>query len=274
MALTTYSVSITSGAAHTKGAYTQVVAATPYASSRLHLDLDRTGVANRQLLVDLATGAAGAETVVVANLAVLTDPDALAGAYVALDVDIPAGTRLALRCQAVTAATSLAVNLYLEDRALGGLAAPVTYGTADLANTRATQIDPGGTANTKGSYVELTTSTSARLDALAICCTTDFQGTAIATLTTWFLDVATGAAGAETVVVPNLAWAAGVTADVVRPGIVRVPVVIPAGTRLAVRCQCSVATAVQRVLRVTLIGMQEPATSGGGSAAGAVAYVG
>lgn len=275
MALTTYSAAITSGGgANVKGSYTQLVASTPYASSRLHVIVRHTGggVARVTGLVDLATGAAAAETVVVADLAVFSDSDSVVGESLAVSVDVPAGTRLAVRW-ASAPGSSQVLNLIvlLEDRALGSLAGPVTYGTVS-ASSRGTLVDPGGVASTKGSYVELAASTSARIDAVGLCCTVNSSIT-LAAFTTWTLDLATGSGGAESVVIADVITSGNTAGDTMRPGLLRLPVSIPAGTRLAARCACNRTTAGERVLALTVIGLQEPA-SGGGSAAGAVAYVG
>ena len=154
------------------------------------------------------------------------------------------------------------------------LATPVTYGTITTPHG-GTQIDPGTTINTKGSYVELSASTSARIDALALCVDERRRGRRLTAFTDWHLDVATGAAGAETVVVPDLPFSGARQRRYGAAAVsVRLPVVDSGrARRLAVRCQCNRNTALERLLCVTLIGMQEPA-SGGGSAAGAVAYVG
>ena len=62
-------------------------------------------------------------------------------------------------------------------------------------------------------------------------------------------------------VIPNVPVYCSPTDDHVNPVLIRLPIAIPAGTRLAVRCQCNVNTATQRILCVTAIGMQEPAPS-------------
>lgn len=271
MALTHYSAVLTGGLANTKGSYTELVAATPYASSRLHLHLRNTSAARLLFLVDLATGAGGAETVLVANVAGAADADLLAGATVAMDCDVPAGTRLAARCQSPTASANVILTVLVEDRALGGLTAPVTYG-ADLSLSKGTAIDPGGTINTKSSYVQLSASTAARIDAVALTATVRL-GANITAATEWRVDLATGAGGAEVVAIADLVLGASTLGDCVRPSLWRLPVAIPAGTRLAVRASCTRNTAIERELAVTVIGIQEPAASGGGSA-GAVAYVG
>ena len=275
MALTSYSANlITGGSSHTKGSYTQFVAATPYASSRLHLVVQSAGNASNPLLVDLATGAAGAETVIVPNLAYYTDSTFLVGAFTTITVDIPAGTRLAGRVQASLASTSFSVLILLEDRALAGLSAPVNYG-AVTGTSRGTVIDPGATANTKGAYTQLTAATSVRIDAVVLCLTGG-SVSGLAGFHTWNVDVAIGAAGSEVVVIADLVLVnnAGGSPVTVRPGIVLLPVSIPAATRLAVRCASTNNAAATRTVSVTLIGMQDAATGGSGGSASSVAYLG
>ena len=264
-------ITATGGGLNAKGAYTQVVAATPFASSRLYVIVEAAAAANRWFLLDIATGAAAAETVVVSNVALYVDTEAFAGMFIPVDVDIPAGSRVAVRVQAGVAASQLTLHVYLEDRALASLANPVTYG-ALTAVSAGTLVDPGGTASTKGAYVEFSASLPSRLDVVLLFVTPSV--TALGAVFRWFLDIATGGAGVETVVLPDVAVLGTTFTDSVRPAILRFPVSIPAGTRLAVRCACNLNTASQRVLRVSLIGMQEPASGGGGSATGAVAYVG
>jgi hypothetical protein len=260
-----------SGAANTKGAYVQVTASTPYASSRLFLifEFGTTGT-QRYYLIDLATGAAGAETVVVANLAVHVDLEQIASAFIPVNVDLPAGTRVAMRVQCSTATSGITAHVYLENRAIASLANPATYGT-DLTTSRGTSIDPGGTAATKGSYVQLSASTSSRIDTAVLCVTHDPTAT-ISTGLRWAIDVATGAAGAETIVIPDITIAGNAITTATRPGVMYFPVAIAAGTRVAVRCNCNVNTANIRKICVTLVGMQEPPAAASG--ASAVAYVG
>ena len=156
MALTTYpAITLTSGGgANSKGAYVEIVASTPYDSSRLHVIAGSGNIASVRFLIDLATGAAGSETVVVSNLAIAEGSlNTVIGQGVALDVDIPAGARLSARCQASTGSDQYTIGVLLEDRPLASLTNPVTYG-ANTVSTRGTQVDPGATAGTKGAYVQ------------------------------------------------------------------------------------------------------------------------
>jgi hypothetical protein len=275
MATTVYPfVTATSGTVNTKGAYTQVTAATTFDSSRLVVLTASAGLAGLSVLLDVATGGAGSETVVISNISCVSDSDFCTGLVMPVDVDIPTGTRLAVRIQTNNgSATTMNVQLAQDNRALGSLTAPVTYGTS-TANSRGTQVDPGGTINTKGAYAQLTASTTARIDALLLSIFFDTSTTtAVPSFTQWSVDVATGAAGSEVVVLADLLIVANSAADQTRPQAMRLPITIAAGTRLAVRCNCSSNTSASRMLRVAVVGMQEPATSGGGGAT-SVAYLG
>lgn len=273
MALTTYlSLTATSGSAGVKGAYTQVVASTPYDSSRLYLLFANATAAQLFFLVDVATGPAASETVVVANVSVaVTGTTPVIGQWVPIDVDIPAGTRLAVRSQSVSATVGVTLSVMLESRPLASIANPVTYG-ADTSSSTGTNVDPGAVSSTKGSYVQFSASTSARIDAVALCFTITAQSQPIANYQAWNVDLATGAGGSETVVIGNVRVDCSQTTDVIQPALIRLPVSIPAGTRLAVRCDCNLNSSPQRLLRVTVIGMQEPA-SGSGSG-GSFTFVG
>lgn len=258
MALTAYEAFTTSGAINAKGAYVQIVAATPYASSRLHFTIVSSGASAPFYLIDVATGAAGSEVVIAGNIAVMTSAF-LIREFITISVDIPNGSRLSVRTQASAAGQTMSSGWLLEDRPLATLANPVTYGAVTAAS-RGTQIDPGAVVSTKGAYVEFTASTITRIDRLAICATMAQAGTSIGSFQSWHLDIATGAAGAETVIIPNLVYPG--LSNIMGPGIVELPVSIPAGTRLSARCDCSRNTAIERLLSVTLIGMQEPPASG------------
>lgn len=263
----TYSVTATADAsAHTKGTYVEIVASTASNVSRLWV-LCTGGSANSYYLADIAEGAAASESDIINDVFVHMGTDssgtyAGCAAWTPYDVDIASGTRLSVRCQSSTGGSNIGFAFILEDRALGTLTDPATYGTV-AASSRGTQIDPGGTADTKGSWTEITASTSAEIDALAVMFGLGTSGETLAANQTWKVDIGTGGAGAETVVIPDITVRGTVGIDAAHPAVVRFPVSIAASTRIAARCQCSVNTAADRLLAVTIIGMQEPAATGG-----------
>jgi hypothetical protein len=96
------------------------------------------------------------------------------------------------------------------------------------------QLQAGSVAHTKGAWVELTPSTIADASCLLI----NVQGISFNnTNTSALIDIATGPAGAESVLMNNIA-VGGASSIGARPGIgFTVPIKIPSGTRLSARMQ-------------------------------------
>ena len=115
-------------------------------------------------------------------------------------------------------------------------------------------MDPGATANTKGSYAEITSSTS--YDTRMLLIAFGGQGNLIRTNCRWLVDIATGSAGSETVIIADLAVGSHNIGDNVLPAYIGpIPVHIPAGTRIAARCQCDITDATDRLMDIALYGI-------------------
>lgn len=87
------------GAAHTKGAWVEVVASTPFAGCGLFVGVSDVAGQTSRYLVDIGIGAAGSEEVLIANLAitmVLYKPTWIAAL---LPIAVPKGSRLSVRHQ-------------------------------------------------------------------------------------------------------------------------------------------------------------------------------
>jgi hypothetical protein len=119
---------------------------------------------------------------------------------------------------------------------------------ADTANTYGTTITASGSTNTKGSYTELTSSTSKAIKGFFIT----FHGQNALTRATGFylVDIAIGAASSEVDIVKNHPNAIrGEDSTSPRPYISQFfPIPIPAGTRLSARLQSNVASATLGVI--------------------------
>lgn len=230
-----------SGSTHTKGAYTQFVASSPFACNLLQIEVVTASVSGGLYLFDIATGGSGSETVVVPNIMI----DRYSGAtshsgsgFYVIPISIPAGTRISARCQCSTGSGTLEVGITII--AAGDLVSPSTWtqNGVTTATTRGTQVDPGASANTKGAYSQVIASTAAVAQLAVI------QFSNIATITAinarWCVDIATGAAASEVVLVPDLRWgAAGVQGIPAYPRSITFLTYIPASTRIAVRASCS-----------------------------------
>ena len=103
----------------------------------------------------------------------------------------------------------------------------------------ATQLTSGA-INTKGSYVELTASTSADIAGFWL-----LINTANASANRYLIDIATGAAASEVVLVPDVYSQPGTLGA--GDQVVFIPLNITSGTRVSARCQCNGASGTVNV---------------------------
>jgi hypothetical protein len=241
--------------ANTKGSWTQLVAATSYETSWVVVTLLEDD-GTRRALVDIGVGASTAEQVLIPNLsseAVASASQLTPRSYV-LPVAIPSGTRVSARSQNSTGGgtTYVGINLFADDiascPAMGRVEAAGVVG----ATSRLTAVDPGGSANTKGSWVELIAATSFHYRWMCLAfghgasATTSNQG--------YHVDIGIGGAGSEVLIVPS--FPTYISPNVDSSGVVLcMPVAIPSGTRVVARTQCQNNTANNRVIDVGMWGV-------------------
>lgn len=257
-----------SASANTKGSYTEIIASLGFTCNAAIATTTFQGAsaAGRQLLIDIATGAGGAETVVVPNLisdSNLTATSHAPGTYF-LPLSVTSGTRIAARNQANTTGsqtTQIALTL-IAAGGVDGITPFVNYG-ADTSDSGGLEVDPGGAANTKGSYAELTASSSAVAQFLLLMVT--LRGNTGASSGRWLVDIATGAAASEVVLIPDVRVSVGLGANEINPRSQPFLTYIAAGTRIAVRASSSITDATDRLIDVALLAGTAPAES---SAAG------
>lgn len=259
------------GVINTKSAWTQISASTS-ASAQSMVVFILASSAEGDVLIDIGTGGAGAETVVVPNIVFHGDNTRNISTYFVFPVAISSGTRVAARYQSTSTTTAVFVTIYLCNNTNSityGSCAATGYGQA-TADSGGTSVDPGGTINTKGNYSQLSASTGDDID----WCFVHFgiANNAAPATSWWMVDIATGAAASETVVIPNIiahthsAVAQELTATFWAGPF---PVSIASGTRLAARAQCLQNDATDRLIDVSVIGYNGTAASGGGASFGA-----
>lgn len=248
---TSRGTSVTSGGAHTKGSWTQLDASTAEDTNLLVVAIRMASSGAHSVLVDIGVGAAAAETVVIPNLHVAGSGQDVN--YFAIPVAIPAGSRISARSACSTATQACFVTAFSQKA--GPLAAPpstvATYG-ADTAATRGTNLDPDVVVNTKGSWVQLTASSSADINALVV--NVGGQRNTARANATWLIDVAKGGSGSEVVVLSNLVVGQTGGLENIAPMSLPPMVVptIPAGTRLSVRAQANTTDPTDRTLDILL----------------------
>lgn len=263
---------VANASANTKGNYAEFVASSPFACNYVHVvvQFSEDGTANRTWLFDIATGAGGAETVRLPDMMVSQGGGFnSSGHWSSIPLAIAASTRIAGRVQSNPGGIDLGVGLMLiaAGDTPGVSANYVNYGS-NTGDSGGVSIDPGGTVDTKGAYSQLTASTSAVIQALIMCFgvgSNSAPQTAI-----WSLDFATGAGGAEVVLIPDLKInGISVTASNgnVRTNGMYMLTYIAASTRLAARASCNINDATDRLLEMAILGATAPteAAGGGGS---------
>jgi len=264
------------GSANTKGAYTQWVASSSFASDGIILSGIAGGTAQGDYLIDIATGAAASESDKIANFPLSRQVSVPTQAQsVIFPLQIAAGTRIAARQQSTTTTGVIRASAHIIKKdtvSFHDMTECVTYG-ANTADSGGTSVDPGASTNTKGAYSEISASTSADIKWLMVCIQNQNNTTRLSA--NYLLDIATGAAAAESVIISNIYLVATAESDTILPHYIGpFPVEIPAGTRLSARAQSGINDATDRLFDVILLGFNGTASGGSGGAHFSASFMG
>lgn len=168
-----------------------------------------------------------------------------------IPIQVPAGSRVSA-AKADSDGFGAATRIHLTP-VRGATTNPlVSRGTLIGATAGAlTDVDAGASANTKGSWVQLVASSARDAKGFTLVGWGDSSNDSNVR---YHVDVGVGAAASEQIILADVAFAA----EGYRVGLKGSPVgpfwtPIPAGSRIALRCQCSSATAAVRVPRLALI---------------------
>jgi len=177
-------------AAHTKGAWSQIIASTSAQGSWLHVNCSafNTTATNTASLLDIAIGASGSEVAIISNVAV----GGAASTYFTFPVQIPSGSRLSARIQSVvTGGKTGTVTLFVVDA--GDYAASPT--SVDVIGTSTANSQGTSFTGASGTWVQATASTSRAYRAISFVPST--HDSDIATITNSLAEIGVGAAGSE-----------------------------------------------------------------------------
>lgn len=250
---TEYTEQVDCGAANnTKGSWVEVIASTPIDLAGLVLIVNAT-YNNREYLIDIGVGAAASEVAIVSNLLFCHAGTSFwaSSAQYDIPIQIPAGTRISIRQQAVYNSPSNWLKMSVQMIPLNSFNYSSfqccdTYG-ANTADTGGVEIDPGGTANTKGSWVEIVSATERPVKAMffSLGAANDY----VKSSCYWAVDVGIGSAGNEVALVQDFNVSIWVSSDQMQPQTSQLFYLdIPEGTRIAARSKCTIITATDRLL--------------------------
>jgi hypothetical protein len=189
----TGTVTLTASAtAHTKGAWSTVIAATSSITTLLRFGINSVNVsgADSATLLDIGVGAAGSETVIVPNLAI----GGSAGSFYNIPVEIPSGARISARIQGVRSSQTATINsreLFVFN---AGDAAVIPTSVdvlgVNTATSTATAMSGGS-----GTWVQIVESTSKDYIGFSIAPSTSDTDTVSQSDATY--EIGVGAAGSE-----------------------------------------------------------------------------
>jgi len=223
-------------AAHTKGAWTQIIASTSANASLLLLNIGSiaTTATNTASLVDIATGASGSETAVISDIAVgggNTVGANTTACLVAIPLKIPSGTRLSARMQSVVTGgkTGVLACTILDAGDYSTAPTSVDVIGSDTATSQGVSF-----SGASGSWTEAIASTSQAYRAVAAVFS--MHSNDIATFNTTQMDIGVGASGSEvTFGSTRVLYQNSESAASADPYISLWGRNIPAGSRLAVK---------------------------------------
>lgn len=247
------------GAPFTKGAWVELTSSAPNDTSWVMIQCDANDALGTSFAYDIGVGASGSEVSVIQNL--VSNQDIGNETTVMFPFAIRKGTRVASRCSCEGTSQNGSIKLTcFENSALssGSGSAVDTYGFNAATNLGVT-VDPGGVANTKGAYAQITPSTTNDLAGFFL--SLDSQGLSSGTANNVHIlfDIALGGAGSEKVIIPNIALFQFVGST----GVWRLPEATPyfpvpvkAGTRIAARAQSRATISPDRTFGITLYGVR------------------
>lgn len=268
---------ISAGATNTKGSYVEFVASTPFTSNFIDilvLFADNLA-AGRVFLIDVSVGGVGSEVVKIPDLPAeqtsTTSQGYGAGFFNNIPLQIPSGSRVALRCQCNDPGDQL-LSVGIALRSAGGVQGMSSYTNygSNPADSGMTALDPGATINTKGAWVELTASSGLLAQYIGVM---GQFGHATVASCSWAVDIGIGAAGFEVPLIPDIRFSSatdGGTRPVFHPRFQPFNTYIAAGTRISARASCSINTATARLMDIGIILGTAPAESSGGGGGGSV----
>jgi len=245
--------STTSGTANAKSPWTQLTPLSSISAHGFFLQILSQGLNDN--LVDVGIGESGAVKVIVSNV-LYTCGSIADQLFFYAPVSIAANSKVWARHQSTgSSGDTIYVSALLCAHGFLGLRPVskfVTFG-AMTSDSGGTEVDPGGTANTKGAWTEIVASIAIKVRMLYVAIgNRDLATRATMSL---FIDIGIGASGAEKVLMSNLYCLSEDGGDTWTPQMFGPFFTqVPSGTRLSARAQCSSATINERLFDVVLYG--------------------
>lgn len=237
------------GSPNTKGAYVELTSSTTHDANWCIVYLTSQNAVSQGYLVDVAIGSA-TEEVIIPDLSCWGKANSGWNPYM-FPIFVPRGSRLAARCQCNVASGTINITVQLISGALSsGAPSGIVSAYGSTIASIGTNIDPGASAHTKSSWVEISSATTR--DHNWLVASARFGDSVISGATNWMFDIGIGAA-TETVLISDAIISSETAADFPQT-VFHWPIFIPAGSRLTARVQSSVTTDGDRDIWLKLYG--------------------
>jgi hypothetical protein len=249
---------VSGGSAYTKGAWVELTSSTPSDTSWVMVQCDGNDAFSVNWAYDIGIGASGSEIAIVQNI--VSNMGQPNETTLMFPLSIRKGTRVAARgsCNGTSENGSIKLTCFENSALSSGCGSAIdTYGF-NAATNLGVAVDPGGSANTKGAYSQITASVSSDLAGFFLCFDSQGTETGTANAVSFLVDIALGGSGSEKVVIPNISLLqyAGPTVYHLPEATPYFPVAVKAGTRVAVRAQSNSNVSPDRIFGATLYGVR------------------
>jgi hypothetical protein len=228
-------ISMTPGAvANTKTAWTQVTASTSERIGQIRLRMynNYSLVAAQSTLVDIGIGAAGSETVIIANLALGYTTNIYGGIVIDIPINIPSGTRVAIRTQSQRTSYSYNINVIL----IGSSDPQTTPSSVDVLGTSTANSGNTAMSGASGTYVQIIAATTKDYQSLIVVPSLAPNAGLSGSITITYT-VAVGAAGSEVDIAQSVLYfeAGNGSSNIMLPPDNRGGILVRAGSRISVK---------------------------------------
>lgn len=243
-----------------KGAWGEIIASTPYDSTEIILMTRSVNFGDTTAyLTDIGIGPGGSEVVIAEDIICSSHTtDGNPFTQITLPLFIPQGTRIATRTRTNPASDQLVVFALLKTSAYQSPTQTptgiiTTYGDRTFGG--GTDVDPGGSANTKGPWIEMGTTSSVHTRQLLIGIGSRLVDRT-SDIDSWLMDIAIGPGGSEEIIIDNYPLISGQGVGVILPFMSPIfDISIPPNTRIAARCQSTDTTPTDRIADTLLYGV-------------------
>lgn len=235
------------GTSLSSGTITQIAAATNFDYDALLV----TVISNTSSVftIDVLLGSSGNEYVVAETLYVVKSGTEEGSSFL-LPLAIPRGSRICLR------SNGAASNAVIHGISYGRLG-PRGYSrirAMGVSSNKGTAVDPGTTANTLSSWVQITASAPGNFDGLMPIIGNNNRSSSAAG-NSWLVDIGLGSP--QQIIIPRLLLGSGSSTQLLTlPNVLPIfPVQIPTGSALYARAQSNATSSTQRAIDVALYGL-------------------